>query len=46
MDGGRRPRRVCQVANAMALRAASDVSSCGEVGNISKCSEGRGLSMH
>lgn len=41
MDGGRRLRRVCQAANAMALRAASDVSSCGKVGNISKCSEAK-----
>lgn len=41
MDGGRRLRRVCQAANAMALRAASDVSSYGEVGNISRCSEAK-----
>lgn len=32
MGGGRRLQRVCQAANAMALRAASDVSSCEEVG--------------
>lgn len=36
MDEGRRLRRVCQAANATALRAAFDVSSCGDVRMISK----------
>ena len=46
MDGGRRLRRVCQGANAMELRAASDVSSCREVGDISRCSVANGMRMH
>lgn len=41
MDEGRRLRRVCQAANATALRAAFDVSSCGDVGMISRCSEAK-----
>lgn len=46
MGGGRRLQRVCQAANAMALRAASDVSSCEEVGNISRCSEAKCGRVH
>ena len=38
MGEGRRLRRVCQAANATALRAAFDVSSCEYVGMISICS--------
>lgn len=46
MDGGRRLRRVCQAANAMVLRAASDVSSCDEVGSISRCSKAKCGRVH
>ncbi len=41
MDAGRMLRRVCQAANATALRAAFDVSSCGDVWIISRCSEAK-----
>lgn len=41
MDEGRRHRRVCQAANATALRAAFDVSFCGDVRMISRCSEAK-----
>lgn len=41
MGEGRRLQRVCQAANATALRAAFDVSSCGDVRIISRCSEAK-----
>lgn len=41
MGEGRRHRRVCQAANATALRAAFDVSSCAYVRMISIFSEAK-----